>query len=177
MAPVPRSPSLVFEPLAKHHDRAAFSCGNETLDRYLKERASQDARRRIAAPFVVVSKTDPQIILGYYTLSSFGIVLGDLPANIVKKLPDYPIVPATLLGRLAVDQSHHGQGLGGDLLIDALGRAFAQSSQIASYAVVVDAIDQNAISFYKNYDFLPFPDNPNRLFLPMKTIGDLFRKT
>ncbi len=174
MPSVPRSLSLVFEPLAKHHDRAAFSCGNKSLDRYLKERASQDARRQIAAPFVVVSKTDTQTILGYYTLSSFGIVLGALTANIVKKLPSYPTVPATLLGRLAVDQSHHGQGLGGDLLIDALRRAFAQSSQIAAYAVVVDAIDQKAISFYKNYGFLPFPDNPNRLFLPMKTIGNLF---
>ena len=176
MPSVPRSLSLVFEPLAKHHDRAAFSCGNKYLDRYLKETARQDARRLIAAPFVVVSKTNPQTILGYYTLSSFGIALGDLPANIVKKLPAYPIVPATLLGRLAVDQTHHGRGLGADLLIDALRRAFAQSSQIAAYAVVVDAIDQNAISFYKNYGFLPFPDNSNRLFLPMKTIGDLFRQ-
>ena len=177
MSSVPRSLSLVFEPIAKHHDRAAFSRGNKSLDRYLKERASQDARRQIAAPFVVVSKTDPQTILGYYTLSSFGIVLGDLPANIVKKPPAYTIVPATLLGRLAVHQFHHGQGLGGDLLIDALRRTFAQSSQIAAYAVVVDTIDQKAISFYKNYGFLPFPDNPNRLFLPMKTIGGLFRKT
>ncbi len=173
MPSVPRSPSLVFEPLAKHHDRNAFSCGDKFLDRYLKKTASQDARRRITAPFVVVSKTDPQTVLGYYTLSSFGIVLGDLPANIAKKLPAYPVVPATLLGRLAVDQSHHGQGLGGILLIDALRRAFAQSSQIAAYAVVVDAIDQKAISFYKNYGFLPFPENPKRLFLPMKTIAAL----
>ena len=174
MPSVPQSPSLAFELLATHHDRAAFSCGNESLDRYLKERAGQDARRRIAAPFVVVSKTNPQTILGYYTLSSFGIDLGDLPANTIKKLPAYPIVPTTLLGRLAVDQSHQGQGLGGDLLIDALRRAFALTSEIAAYAVIVDAIDQKAISFYEHYSFLPFPDNPNRLFLPMKTIGDLF---
>jgi len=175
---MPPEPSQwLVEPLGKKYDRAAFSCGNEILDRYLKELASQDARRRVAAPFIVVARTAPQTILGYYTLSSFGINLADLPADVARELPTYPIVPATLLGRLAVDQRHQGQGLGEFLLIDTLRRAFVQSSQIAAFAVVVDAIDEKAIGFYKHFDFLTLPDKPNRLFLPMKTIADLFRES
>src|SRR3990172_2177977 len=99
---MPPEPSQwLVEPLGKKHDRAAFSCGNEILDHYLKELAGQDARRRVAAPFFVVAKTAPQTILGYYTLSSFGIDLAELPADVVGKLPTYPVVPAALLCRLA----------------------------------------------------------------------------
>lgn len=168
------SPWLV-EPLGKHHNRAAFSCGNDTLDRYLKEQAGQDARRRVAAPFVLVARDDPKTILGYYTLSSFGIDLEDLPEDVARKLPSYPVVPVTLLGRLAVDRRHRGQGIGEFLLMDALRRAVVQSSQIAAAAVVVDAIDDQARRFYQHFGFILFPDHPARLFLPMKTIADLFR--
>ncbi|OGQ78415.1 MAG: GNAT family N-acetyltransferase [Deltaproteobacteria bacterium RIFCSPLOWO2_12_FULL_60_19] len=173
MLPESEPSSWRVEPLARHHDRAAFSCGNDSLDHYLKEQAGQDMRRRVAAPFVLVS-THPNIILGYYTLSSFGIDLGDLPLDVAKKLPAYPVVPVTLLGRLAVDQRYREQALGEFLLLNALHRAYAQSSQIAA-AAVVDAIDDPARRFYQHFDFLPFPDKPNRLFLPMKTIADLFR--
>ncbi|MBI2999742.1 MAG: GNAT family N-acetyltransferase [Deltaproteobacteria bacterium] len=174
---MPPEPSLwLVEPLDRHHDRAAFSCGNETLDHYLKKLASQDARRRVAAPFVLIAKSAPQTILGYYTLSSFGIDLTDLPQEVAKKLPAYPVVPVTLLGRLAVDYRYHKRGLGEFLLMDALHRAFVQSSQIAASAVVVDAIDEPAVRFYQHFEFLPFSDKANRLFLPMKTIAGLFRK-
>ncbi len=169
----PQSLSLVIEPLTKNHNRNAFSCGNQTLDRYLQKIARQDASRGFAAPFVAVTETDPQTILGYYTLSSFSIDLGDLPEDIVRKLPSYSKVPFTLLGRLAIDQSHQHQKLGKILLYNALQRVLAGSSQIGSHAVVVDAIDDNAISFYQHFGFIQFPDNPSRLFLPMKTIADL----
>jgi len=167
-------PSWVVEPLGKHHTRAVFSCGNEILDRYLREQASQDARRLVAAPFVLIDKTDLKTIIGYYTLSSFGIDLRDLPEEVIKKLPAYPIVPVTLLGRLAVDHRHKGRGAGEFLLVDALQRAFTQSTQIAATAVVVDAIDEQAAGFYRHFGFIDFPDKPGRLFLSMKTIGDLF---
>ena len=168
-------PSLVrVKPLAKHHDRAAFSCGTETLDHYLKELAGQDARRHVAAPFILVTEVDRKTILGYYTLSSFSVELGDLPATVAKKLPSYPLVPVTLLGRLAVDRRHKGRKLGEFLLIDALQRAHHQSSQIAAAAVVVDAIDESAEKFYEHFDFIPLPNRRNRLFLPMKTIAALF---
>ena len=166
--------SRLIQPLAKHHDRAAFSCGNEILDRYLKEMARQDARRHVAAPFVLVEKNSPKTILGYYTLSALSIDLGDLPADVARKLPSYPVVPATLLGRLAVDRYHQGYGIGELLLMDALRRVHEQSTQIATVAVIVDAIDQQAVQFYRHFDFLPFPERPTRLFLPMKTIAALF---
>lgn len=164
----------IVEPLGKQHNRAGFSCGHEALDRYLREQANQDARRRVAAPFILLQKHDAKTILGYYTLSAFGIDLEDLPAEIVKKLPTYPVVPVTLLGRLAVDKRRQGQGAGEFLLVDALRRAFHQSSQIAAAAVVVDAIDEKAAAFYRHFEFIPFPDKPGRLFLPMKTIASLF---
>jgi GNAT superfamily N-acetyltransferase len=101
------------------------------------------------------------------------IHLADLPTDIIRRLPAYPVVPATLLGRLAVDQSRRGQGVGEYLLVDALHRAYAQSSQIAAFAVVVEAIDEAAERFYRHFDFLPFPDRRQRLFLPMKTVAAL----
>lgn len=166
--------SWLIEPLARHHTRTAFSCGNETLDRYIKEIARQDARRHVAAPFVLIEQSSPKTILGYYTLSAFSVDLGDLPAEVASKLPSYPIVPATLLGRLAVDSHHHGHGMGELLLMDALQRVNEHSSQIATVAVIVDAIDQNAVEFYKHFEFIPFPNRHNRLFLPMQTIAALF---
>ena len=108
-----------IEPLGKKHDRAAFSCGKEKLDRYFREQASQDARRHIAAPFVAVHE-ERETVLGYYTLSAFAVELGSLPEATVTRLPHYPLVPATLLGRLAVDQTQKGGGLGEFLLTDEL---------------------------------------------------------
>jgi GNAT superfamily N-acetyltransferase len=177
---MPRTPSEPgaqlwrIEPLGPHHDRAAFSCGNDSLDRYLREQASQDARRSAAAPFVLVSTTEPNTVAGYYTLSSHSIDLGEVPAHVARKLPRYPLVPATLLGRLAVYRRYKGQGLGERLLMDALRRALTQSAQIAAASVTVDAIDDPAACFYRHFGFIPFPDRPDRLFLLMKTIAALF---
>jgi predicted GNAT family N-acyltransferase len=114
-------------------------------------------------------------ICGYYTLSAFSIELAELPSDIAKQLSRYPVVPATLLGRLAVDSRFHGQKLGAFLLLDALQRAYQQADQIASAAVVVDAIDDEVRRFYLHFDFLVFPERQDRLFLPMRTIAELFR--
>ena len=171
----PAKSSWIVEPLGKQHDREAFTCGNEVLDRYLKEIARQDARRLVAAPFVVVEPATPKAILGYYALSAFSVNLESLPTDVARKLPGYPMVPATLLGRLAVDQRCRGEGIGEFLLMDALHRAYVQSSQIAAVAVVVDAIDAQAARFYRHFNFISLPDRPDRLFLPMKTISALFR--
>ena len=171
---MPPAPSWIFQPLAKHHDRAAFSCGNGSLDDYLKKTARRDASRKVAATFVLIYAADPKSILGYYTLSSSSINLGDLPEDVIRRLPRYPYVPVTLLGRLAVDRRQQGKGLGELLLMDALHRSLAQSSQIGAAAVVVDAIDEQAVRFYRHFHFVPFPDIPDRLFMPMKTIADLF---
>ena len=111
----PVSQPCNIEPLGKRHDRRAFSCGNEPLDRYLKQQASQDARRHVAAPLVAVREEGDKTILGYYTLSAFAIDLGTLPDRTASKLPLYPLGPVTL-GRLAVDHRYRGRGLGGFLL-------------------------------------------------------------
>ncbi len=168
---VPQSPNI--EPLGKNHDRMVFSCGNDALDTYLKKRASQEAKKNIATPFVMA---DSQIrtVVGYYTLSATSILLADLPDETARRLPKYPLVPATLLGRLAIDSRFQGRGYGELLIIDALRRALQAATEVASYAVVVDAIDERARSFYEQYEFCAFPDRKLRLFLPMKTIADLF---
>jgi len=167
------SQSIKIEPLGKKHDRAAFSCGNDELDIYLKKRASQDAKKNIATVFVM-TKTRDSVVIGYYSLSATSILLADLPNGTVKKLPKYPQVPATLLGRLAIDSDYQGLGYGDILIIDALRRALVVTTEIASYAVVVDAINERARSFYEHYEFCSFPDRRLRQFLPMKTIADLF---
>jgi GNAT superfamily N-acetyltransferase len=165
-----------MEPLGEKHKhlRAAFSCGSEPLDRYLKEQASQDAKKRAAVPYVLVSEDDR--IAGYYTLSSDNFRLDDLPDELVKqlKLPRYPVLGATLIGRLARDLSFKGQGIGEVLLADALKRALAASRNIAAVAVVVDAKDDNAYRFYRDSDFIPFPETKKRLFMRMETIEQLF---
>jgi GNAT superfamily N-acetyltransferase len=164
---------LRFEPLTRDYDRAAFSCGIEPLDRYLREQARQDATKRAAAPFVLL--TPENRIVGYYTLSAASIVVTDLTPEIVKKYkwPRYPELPATLIGRLALDLAFHRRGLGEMLLMDALKRVWSHT-EIASLAVLADAKNEAAYQFYLKNGFIAFLDRPNRLFLPMKTIEQLF---
>ncbi|MBH8554856.1 GNAT family N-acetyltransferase [Nostocaceae cyanobacterium CENA357] len=170
MALIETFDDYLIEPLGKH-DRAAFSCGVETLDRYLKQQAGQDARKRVAAPLVLVEKSSG-IIAGYYTLSSTSIKFEELPIELSKKLPKYPIVPATLLGRLAVDKNHRKKGLGEMLLMDALYRSL--KSEIAAIAVVVDAKDDAARSFYEHYNFIRFPNFSHKLFIMLETVAKMF---
>lgn len=164
------TPSLGTEPLRNHH-RKGFSCGEKALDTYLKQYATQDQKRRVAAVFVLPDENNR--IKGYYTLSSTNIPSDYLPEKLLKNLPKHPYQPATLLGRLAVDQQFQKQGIGETLLLDALYRSYVTSEQIGSIAVLVDALNQRASSFYEHYGFIPF-QSQNRLFLPMKTIGQLF---
>ena len=164
----------LIEPFDKNcHNRSAFACGVKSLDLYLQKQIYQDLKRRIAAPFVLLEVGQPEV-LGYYTLSAFSVHLGELPANMTRRLPRYPDVPATLLGRLAVGQAYRGRGLGEFLLMDALHRSLKQTGKIASFAVVVDTVNEDARTFYLQFGFLPFPDRADRLFLPMKTIEKLF---
>ncbi|WP_137929873.1 GNAT family N-acetyltransferase [Mesorhizobium comanense] len=162
---------LRVEVLAPQHDRNSFESGAEPLDRYLRLQAGQDARKNIAAPFVLVMPNGS--IAAYYTLSSTAVSVGEWPAQTVRKLPRYPLIPATLLGRLAVDRRQQGRGYGRYLLADALLRSL--SSEIASFAVIVDAKDENARRFYEREGFLPFPDRSMKLFRPMADIAELFR--
>lgn len=162
----------IIEPLGKTHDRAAFSCGVPALDDYLQRRASQDARRRVAAPFMLV-EAGGAAVRGYYTLSQMAVEIEELPEDIAKKLPKYPMVPVTLLGRLAVDQEFRGRGLGEFLLMDALRRSWSLSREIAAMAVLVDAKDEAAASFYEAYKFRRLSGRQDRLFLPMAKLDRL----
>jgi len=164
----------VVEPLdVRRHDRKAFSCGRPELDQYLRERAGQDARRKIAAPFVAVA-AGTNVVVGYYTLSALSVVVEELPERIAKRLPRRQGVPVTLLGRLAVERHEQGKGLGELLLADALARSLRGSAEVASSAVVVDAIDARARAFYEHFEFGAFPDRPDRLFVPMAALAKLF---
>ena len=160
-----RAPFLLA-PLDGAHDRAKFHCDSEPLNRYLREQATQDIRRRVAACFVALA--EEQRIAGYYTLASASLYLADLPASTRKKLPRYPTVPAVRMGRLAVDHEFKGQGLGGALLADALDRP--ARSEIAAFALVVDAKDEAAAAFYSHHGFIALPDSPLTLFLPLATV-------
>jgi GNAT superfamily N-acetyltransferase len=160
-------------PLQKTHDRKSFDCGNEDLNRYLREQARQDAEKRVAAPFIF-TQPNSSSVLGFYTLSASIISVNELPPDLMKRLPRYGQLPVTLLGRLAVDRSVGGQGVGEFLLVDALRRSLEAAQQIAAMAVVVDAKDERAESFYRHFDFQPFQQTPLRLFLPMGQIAKLF---
>ncbi|MDO9599051.1 MAG: GNAT family N-acetyltransferase [Azoarcus sp.] len=153
-------------PLDTAHERVAFNSGSGPLDRYFREQVTQDVRRRVTACFVALA--DGQRIAGYYTLASASVLLADLPASTGKKLPRYPTVPAVRMGRLAVDQAFKGQGLGGALLADALDRAVR--SEIAAYALMVDAKDEAAAAFYQHHGFIALSESPSTLFLPLATV-------
>lgn len=165
-------PTCFIEPLAKKHDRAAFSCGVDPLDQYLQRRATQDVKKHVAVAFVLTP--NGKTIAGFYTLSQYAVELDVIPEEIARKLPKYSHVPATLLGRLAISTSFRCQRLGEILLMDALSRSLHGSRQLASCAVIVDAKDDRAASFYKKYGFLELPKVANRLFLPMATIEKTF---
>jgi GNAT superfamily N-acetyltransferase len=159
------------EILGPQHDRSTFASGIEPLDRYFRTQAGQEARKNIAAPFVLVLADGS--VGGYYTLSATAVKLTELPADVARRLPRYPLVPATLLGRLAVDRRHQRKGYGRFLLADALYRTVR--NEIASFAVVVEAKDDAARRFYERESFLPFPDQPMKLFRPTADIAALFK--
>lgn len=173
MADPAEKPRFVIEPLGPKHDRAAFSCGVDALDAYLHKQAGQDLKKRAAIPFVITP--DGNTIAGYYTLSQYAVQLDAIPPDLARKLPKYPFVPVTLLGRLAVGAAFRGQGLGAMLLMDALYRALQLSKELASAGVIVDAKDAAALAFYTKYGFLELPGVERRLFLPMGTVEALFR--
>jgi ribosomal protein S18 acetylase RimI-like enzyme len=158
--------SFAIAPLSPHHDRRAFSCGVDPLDRYLQTQAAQDIRRRIANCFVATS-ANSNIIAGYYTFSAASVPMLDLPSETAKRLPRYPVVPAALIGRLAIDRQYRGRGLGAALLFDAIARAARADTAI--FAVLVDAKDDAAAAFYRHHGFQPFAARPRTLFLPIGT--------
>jgi len=163
-----------LEPLAKQHHRDGFHCGVPSLDAYLKTQASQDMRRKANAVFVLVPRDSVSEVAGYFTLCACGLAPGAIPEEARKHIPRYPQVSATLLGRLAVSANRQGQGLGAILLAEALRKAYENASVVGSTMVVVDALEERAVRFYRAHGFLPLPES-NRLILPMRTLASLVR--
>lgn len=156
--------SIQIEPLDAHHDRSSFSCGNEALDRYIREQAGQDARRNTARVFVAVTLDRPDHILGFFTLSAATVAAADLPPALEKRLPRHPI-PAALIGRLAVDQTVAGQGLGSVLLADAVKKTKVAAETVAMSVIVVDPIDDGAQRFYAAFGFQSLRGPQHRMFM------------
>lgn len=162
-------PDLAIAPLGDAHDRTGFTCGVESLDRYLQTQAGQDVRRRANGVFILTDKADPDRVLGYYTLCATALPPGDVPEAARKHIPRYPLVSATLIGRLAVASDQQGQRLGAVLLADALRRALASAETVGSSIVVVDALDGGAAAFYAAHGFVRLPESL-RLVLPMRFV-------
>jgi len=154
-----------IEALSSGRNRKHFSSGVEPLDRYLREMATQDIKRRVSNCFVALDDRD--VIAGYYTLAATSLPFTELSAEEAKRLPRYPLLPAGLIGRLAVDQAFQGRRLGGALVIDAAWRAAA--AEPAIFALIVDAKDDNAAAFYEHLQFRRFVSQPSSLFLPIGT--------
>lgn len=167
-----RSPDLKIEPFSSHHNRVDFACGVESLDRYFKTQASQDVKRKINGVFVLVDPREPAKVLGYYTLCATALAQGDIPEAARKHIPRYPLVSATLVGRLAVASHQQRQGLGSLLLADAVKRAYASASSIGSSMLIVDAVNEQAAVFYEANGFVRLSDSV-RLILPMQVIAKL----
>lgn len=158
-----------FYPIDRSFDRASFNCESDELNIYFKKYARQNHEKRIASTFVATSGTDSKRICGYYSICTGAFSFELLPENYSKKLPRYDL-PAILIARLARDLSFRGQGLGEELLMDAILRAVHVAEIVAVFAVIVEAKNEKAKEFYQRYGFIPLLDSTNLLFLSMENI-------
>lgn len=159
--------------LDKKHRKKEFECGKEMLDNYIQHQAGQDVKRKLSACFILEDFATG-LIQGYYTLANSSIPLDKISEKWQKKLPkSYRSIPATLLGRLAVDKRFQGKGIGQILLIDALKRSYAISENIGSFAIVVDPLDDEAEKFYQKFGFIKLPES-GKMFIAMQTLKELF---
>ena len=166
--------TFIVEALARRHDRSRFDCGSKPLDRYIRQQASQDVRRRVAQVFVAIPEGSVEVA-GFYTLSAGSLERTALPPQEAGRLPRYP-VPVALIGRLAVGRRWSGRGLGSALLADVFRRVARASEALAVYAVTVDAKDARAQAFYERFGFIRLPDAAGRrLFCPMATVERLLK--
>jgi hypothetical protein len=182
-----------IEPWRLDHDSRAFSCGMHSIDRYIKEQAHRDMSSHASLVFVMTEPGE-RIIHAYYALSAISVVFGDLPSNIQKRLPRYPQIPGTLLGRLGVDRNYRARlqqqlgeppRLGELLLVDAQQRTLLGATTVAGAALMVVDTEEptaeeraagvrDALDFYAQYGFAPLPGNPRRLFKLTRVIESEF---
>jgi GNAT superfamily N-acetyltransferase len=158
--------AFTSEALGEHHDRTAFNSGKVDLDRWLRDHALHASAMNTGRTFVWHSGDG--VVVAYFTLAAHMVARESLTKRTGRGSPN--VIPAILLARLAFDRSQQGQGLGAELLWDALSRAVAANRQAAARLVVVDAIDERAASFYEHLGFEPIPSNPTRLGQKLSSI-------
>lgn len=163
---------ILFQALQDSHDTAGFLCGVVALDQWLRSVAHQHVRKGISRTFCAVDADEPTQILGYYSLTVAELDTDKLPKEVARKLPRR--APLVLIGRLATALAMRGQGLGSMLLVDALQRIVDVSNNVGVSVIMVDAKDDKAASFYQHFGFVPLPDTPLRLVLPVATARQLF---
>ena len=163
---------LIITPLHKSHDRKSFDCGEKSLNQYLHNYANQDIKRRINKVFVASPPEKPKQIIGYYSLSAGSLHTSDLPKALQRRPPRYP-VSVVLLGRLATANAFQGKGIGSMLIADALQRITHAGQVMAIYAVVVDALNDRAAEFYRQFGFISLPSQPLSMFLPIDAVSAL----
>jgi GNAT superfamily N-acetyltransferase len=151
------------------HRREDFACESPELTEFLRKRARKEMQAHTSACFVLVDESDPGRIVGYYTLSQTSVSLKQLPEALTKRLPRYPELGATLIGRLARHLAWKGQQVGPRLLIDALRRCVRHSAEVAAVIVVTDPKDERARRFYESHGFLPLDER--RMFIPMSELA------
>ena len=153
--------------LLSSHDRSSFRCGNDRIDKYFREIVTQDVKRGYVKCFVAV-EVETDRLAGFYTLTANGILLTEIPDELKKKMPRYPTVPVVLISWLGRHVDFKGQGLGDVLMFDAI-KAIV-TAVVGSHAIIVDAIDDDAMKFYRGYGFVSLsPDSPRRMFIPVAT--------
>jgi len=167
-------PKWSIERLGKHHDRSSFDCGIESLNDFLKTRATQFEKRDLGRTFVAIAPSSPKLVQGYYTLASGSVSVHVLPAEQRAGLPERLPIPVLHLGRLAVSKAAQGKGLGSYLLMDALARGLKHGQSIAMRAVEVVANNEDARRFYLKYGFVELVDDRMHLYLSMKKVAKLF---
>jgi GNAT superfamily N-acetyltransferase len=164
-----RLPDWIEAPIAKHHDRKAFDCGVPALNEYLQRYALQNHQNGASKTFVASPRDAPSRVLGYYALSPASLAYG-APSIVKRGLGRYE-VPAFRLGRLAVDRTVQGHGLGGQLLLAAGTRCLAVAEQVGGVALIIDAKSERAATWYAGYGAVPLEDAPLTLVLPLATIA------
>ena len=161
----------VIEKLSARHDRTAFDCGKTALNDFLKKFAGQNQKAGISQTYVALVPKSSKVV-GYYTISSGAVEFANVPDDIRKHLPRYP-VPVAHLGRMGVDKAAQGKGLGRLPLLDAMERIVRAADSIGIHAVEVLAKDEEARAFYVKYGFIPLLDDPLHLYISIKTIRKL----
>lgn len=164
---------LTIASLGESHDRKAFDCGVAALNEFLRKTALQHRKKGLSNTFILADEDAPEKILGFFTLSFLEVEITAIPKEHSRHLPKLSRLPAAKLARLAVDRTCQGKGYGDILVADAIKRIMNTAKDSGGITgLFVDATDDNAVSFYVRFGFLPLRDSPLKLFIPLKQLTD-----